>query len=78
MAVIVCVFCMCVDDTRDKVKHLIDGGTVSRETTCGESLIDFLFFLGLDNIIMCNLSEKWVIVFGYNIVFISCKWLYSY
>lgn len=51
MPVIVCVLCMSVDDTRDKVKHLSDGGTVSRETTCGESLTDFLFFLVLDNII---------------------------
>lgn len=61
------VLCTCVDDTQDKVKRLIDGGTVSRETTCGESLTDFLF-LGLDNIIMGNLSEKRVIVFEYNIV----------
>lgn len=43
MAVIVCVLCLCVDDARDKVKHLIDGGTVSRGTTCGGSLTDFLF-----------------------------------
>lgn len=43
VALIVCVLCLCVDDARDKVKHLIDGGTVSRGTTCGGSLTDFLF-----------------------------------
>lgn len=56
------VLCMCVDDPRDRVKHRTDGGTVSTETTCGESLTDFMFSLVLDNVIMCNLSKKRVIV----------------
>lgn len=78
MAGIVCVLCMCVDDTGDKVKQRVDGGTVSRETTCGKSLADFLFFLGLDNVIMCNLAKKRVIVLGNTIIFFFCKWLYSH